>query len=101
MSNYCKFCRNASVDPELSIFDDFNYFSVGEEHEGFGLSIRTGGNKPTVLVFGKYDDSYPIDIGKNEFIYKMNYCPECGRKLIENIDFTECSLTEQEKAEKL
>lgn len=80
--NYCHTCCNAVVEPELTSDNDLSYIGAGETEKGYGLYIRSGDGKPTVLVVSKSDESLGrnVDIG----IYKMNYCPECGRRLIEN-----------------
>lgn len=46
------------------------------------MFIRSGDNRPTALIVSKWDKDlgYNIDIA----LYEMNYCPNCGRKLIEN-----------------
>ena len=82
--NYCHVCCNANVEPELTSDNDLSYISVGETAKGYGLYIRSGDGKPTVLVVSKWKE----DIGRNVDIgvYKMNFCPECGRRLIENIN---------------
>lgn len=82
--NYCHACCNATVEPELTSDNDLSYISVGETAKGYGLYIRSGDGKLTVLVVSKWkeDIGCNVDIG----VYKMNFCPECGRMLIENID---------------
>lgn len=82
--NYCHAYCNATVEPELTSDNDLSYISVGETAKGYGLYIRSGDGKPTVLVVSKWkeDIGCNVDIG----VYKMNFCPECGRMLIENID---------------
>lgn len=80
--NYCCACCNAVVEPELTSDNDLSYIGVGKMFDGYSMFIRSGDNKPTALIVSKFDKtvSRNIDIG----IYKMKYCPECGRKLIEN-----------------
>lgn len=82
--NYCHVCCNATVEPELTSDNDLSYISVGETTEGYGMHIRSGDGKPTVLIVSKWEESLGrnIDVG----IYKMKFCPECGRRLIENVD---------------
>lgn len=80
--NYCHCCCNACVEPELNHKNDLSYISVGKTDNEHGLHIRSGDNKPTALIITKWDKNINqnIDVG----IYEMKYCPECGRKLIEN-----------------
>ncbi len=82
--NYCRVCCNAAVEPELTPNNDLSYVSVGKVEKGYGLHIRSGDSKPTALVISKWEESLGrnVDIG----VYKMNYCPECGRRLIENVN---------------
>ena len=82
--NYCHVCCNSTVEPELTSDNDLSYISVDETAKGYGLYIRSGDGKPTILVVSKWKE----DIGRNVDIgvYKMNFCPECGRRLIENIN---------------
>ena len=82
IKKHCSFCLNASVDPCLSPDNDLSYMSVGDMASGYSMYLRTGSGKSTVLVISKWDQELRenLDIG----FYKMKYCPECGRKLIEN-----------------
>lgn len=82
--NYCHVCCNATVEPELTPDNDLSYIGVGKTEKGYGLHIRSGDGKPTVLVVSKWEES----LGRNVDIavYKMNFCPECGRRLIENVN---------------
>ena len=79
---YCRVCCNAAVEPELNPDNDLSYIGVGEVGNGFNMFIRSGNGKPTVLLASKWDANLQrnVDVG----VYKMKYCPECGRKLIEN-----------------
>ena len=80
--NYCHVCCNATVEPELTSDNDLSYISVGKTTEGYGMHIRSGDGKPTALIVSKWEESLRrnIDVG----VYKMKFCPECGRRLIEN-----------------
>ena len=80
--DYCHVCCNSVVEPELTSDNDLSYISVGKADKFYNLFIRSGNNKPTALIVSKWEEKlgHNIDIG----FYKMKYCPECGRKLIEN-----------------
>lgn len=80
---YCKFCCNAVVEPELTPDNDLSYHTIGETDNGFNMYFRSGGNRPTVIEVSQWNQQQKqnFDIG----VYKMNFCPECGRKLIENV----------------
>lgn len=80
---YCKFCCNAVVEPELTPDNDLNYHTIGETENGFNMYFRSGGSRPTVIEVSQWNQQR-----KQNFdicVYKMNFCPECGRKLIENM----------------
>lgn len=79
---YCKFCCNATVEPELNSDNDLSYMSVGKTTENCSMHIRSGNGRPTVLQISLWDKKLQqnVDIG----FYRMKYCPECGRRLIEN-----------------
>lgn len=79
--NYCDVCFNAAVDSNFDS-ESLSYAGVGECNKGFSMWIRSEDNSPTVLIVSKWDSKLQgnVDIG----VYKMKYCPECGRKLIEN-----------------
>lgn len=78
----CCFCNNAVVDPRLTPDNDLSYCPVGKVADGYGLLFRSGDDRPTALVLEMWDKrlNRNLDIG----LYVMKYCPECGRKLIEN-----------------
>lgn len=82
--NYCHTCCNSAVEPELTPENDLSYIGVGESKNGYGLYIRSGNGKPTALVVSKLEENLEsnVDIG----LYKMKFCPECGRRLVENVD---------------
>ena len=81
--NYCRVCCNATVEPELTSENDLSYIGVGRIADGYGMYIRSSYGKPTVLIISRWEGNLAgnVDIGS----YKMKFCPECGRKLIENI----------------
>ena len=78
----CKFCDNATNNPELNHNNDLSYTSIGITAKGCSMFLRAGDYKPTEIVVQKWDDYYQC----NEIVarYKMKYCPECGRRLLEN-----------------
>ena len=81
-SKYCNYCCNATVEPELNSDNDFSYMSVGKTVGKHLMYIRSGNNLPTAIIVSEWDNKIQrnVDIGT----YVMKYCPECGRKLIEN-----------------
>lgn len=80
--SYCCFCCNAEVEPELSPDNDLSYLRVGSADKEYNMFIRSGNGSPTVLMVSKFDNT--INQNVDIAIYKMKYCPECGRKLFEN-----------------
>lgn len=80
--NICRFCYNCNVDKELSQNNDLSYCSIGDMLEGFNMCIRSGGNRKTSIMVYRFNNKKK----ENETIgiYTMNFCPVCGRKLIEN-----------------
>lgn len=78
----CKFCDNATNNPELNHNNDLSYIPIGVTDKGYNMFLRAGDYRPTEIVFQKWNEHYQC----NEIvaIYKMKYCPECGRRLLEN-----------------
>ena len=85
---YCKYCCNATVKPELDSDNDLSYFTIGSTVRKHNMYIRSGNNLPTGIIVTEWDDKKQenVDIGT----YVMKYCPECGRKLIENGEGKQC-----------
>jgi hypothetical protein len=82
-SSGCHFCNNAAIDPELTPDNDLSYVSVGECLNQVRILFRSGDRKPTALLFEKWREGYGwTTIGD----YIPKFCPECGRKLVENGD---------------
>lgn len=79
---YCKFCCNATVEPELDSDNDLSYMGVGKTAENCSMHIRSGNGQSTVLLISQYDKELQENI--NIGVYRMKYCPECGRRLNEN-----------------
>lgn len=79
---YCRYCCNSSVEPGLSEENDLSYLQVGKCPPGFNMYIRSGDARPTSIVLSMWEEKSQrnIDIAH----YDMKYCPECGRRLIEN-----------------
>ena len=79
----CDFCNNAAIDPELTPDNDLSYVSVGKCLNQVRILFRSGDRKPTALLFEKWGENYGwTTIGD----YIPKFCPECGRKLVENGD---------------
>lgn len=77
----CRFCINAYIDDELEDDKDLSYSSLGECESGYRIFFRTGDRRPTELLVQKYHKEVGwCSIGH----YQPQYCPNCGRKLIEN-----------------
>lgn len=68
----CKYCDNTTIDSQS--------ISIGATGKNTKMFIRTGGNRPTRIVVNQWDDYFQCD--EIIAVYKMKYCPECGRKLI-------------------
>ena len=78
----CSYCLNAYVDDELNSDNDFSSIHVGRAGNGYRMSIDSGDGKSTMIVVTHWNEKRQRN--ENVAIYKMKYCPECGRKLIEN-----------------
>lgn len=78
----CEFCDNATTNRELTFENDLSYRSIGMTDKNYSMLLKTGDNKPTQIIVQKWLEKYQCNtvIAK----YTMQYCPECGRKLIEN-----------------
>lgn len=82
-SSGCHLCNNAAIDPELTHDNDLSYMSVGKCLNQVRILFRSGDRKPTALLFEKWREGYGwATIGD----YIPKFCPECGRKLVENGD---------------
>lgn len=77
MSIGCDFCLNATWCSELESDNDLGYRSVGDCASGYAAYIRTGARMPTVLMV-------EVPAKDNVWLYSPKYCPECGRRLVEN-----------------
>lgn len=77
----CRMCINAYVNPDLTGVNDLSYSSVGEWYDGYRIMLRSGDDRPTALEFE--------GIGQDRCwhllsFYEPKFCPNCGRRLIEN-----------------
>lgn len=75
----CYMCDNAHTNPELNDDNDLSYISFGESGGRHRFMIRSGDARPTVILFEECTDVWHL-LG----CYTPNFCPNCGRKLIEN-----------------
>ena len=80
--NYCRFCNNAVVNPELDSDTDLAYMGVGHSRENTGMFIRSGNGQPTVIIVSQWDEK--TQRNRDVATYQPKCCPECGRRLIEN-----------------
>lgn len=79
----CHYCDNAATVPELSSDEDLSYKGIGRCDNQVRILFRTGDRKPTALLFERWRENYGWEtIGD----YIPKFCPECGRKLVENGD---------------
>ena len=77
MSIGCDYCLNATCCSDLCDDNDLSYSSVGFCVSGYSAYLRTGARRPTVLMVQDRDN-------KGKWSYEPKYCPECGRRLVEN-----------------
>ena len=80
----CPYCANATIYEELSSGADLSYMHIGNLDPGYNLYLRTGDKRKTAIEISQWSNAYQRNIIIGEYIPK--YCPECGRKLIENKD---------------
>lgn len=80
---HCRFCLNATINPELTSDTDFSAMSIENVENGYTMYFCTGYGKPTEITVSKWDEKLGCNIGVGRYV--MKFCPECGRKLIENI----------------
>lgn len=84
----CDFCRNAHTCEELDNDNDLSYRSCGNVDTGFRMMFQTGDNRPTQLII---EQLRTTGLNHNALKWELvgtftpNYCPFCGRPLIENI----------------
>lgn len=82
MKQPCHMCNSAFVDDELTSSNDLSYYSIGKSYDNHRMLIRSGAGKPVTVLVEQYDEKSAswILVG----YYKPNYCPNCGRELVEN-----------------
>lgn len=77
----CDFCRNAHTCDELSHENDLSYISCGKTRgKALRMLFRSGDNRPTALELEWYGEYGWYGIAE----LVPNYCPFCGRELVEN-----------------
>ncbi len=76
----CRMCGNASTDPELRSDNDLCYIGVGTFDKNRRMLFRTGDGRPTELLV----EEWQVDQWRLIGYYRPLYCPNCGRRLIEN-----------------
>lgn len=81
----CRFCDNAFTNPNLTIYNDLSYCSVGFSEKGYALYIRSGHCRSTSLVVTRFGAG--LGLNQDVAFYSMKYCPECGRRLFENDNY--------------
>jgi len=76
----CCLCENAYTNPELTSDIDLAFSTIGECELGFRILFKTGCAKPTVINFEVLiaDEMHVVGY------YCPRFCPNCGRKLVEN-----------------
>lgn len=74
----CDFCLNATWCPELTDDSDLSYCVVGKSVKGFAMYFRSGDRRDTAFVVMNSE-------GRDIASYSPKYCPECGRRLVENL----------------
>lgn len=77
----CYMCNNALVDNDLSYDTDMSACSIGKCIDSkLRLMLCSGNRKPTRIELESWTELYGWrKIGE----YQPNFCPNCGRKLIE------------------
>ena len=78
----CGMCDNAFVNPELSKDEDLSYVTVGHFIRGKRMMLRTGSGKTTQIIVEEYDKESKM--WQYLGFYRPNFCPNCGRELVEN-----------------
>ena len=79
----CHMCLNAYVDPNLTHDNDLSFHTIGKSSSKFRLMFRSGAGRPTEILFEEKALDNAIAWHLVGF-YQPAYCPNCGRKLIEN-----------------
>lgn len=78
----CGMCDNAFVNPELRPDNDLSYFTLGDSVDGKRMMFRSGDGKPVQIIVEEFDRK-SMQWGLIGY-YTPKFCPNCGRKLVEN-----------------
>lgn len=78
----CFMCTNAHTDPELTSNDDLSYITIGNSLPKKRMMFRTGDGRTTQIITEEFNE----ESGCWQLVgfYRPNFCPHCGRELIEN-----------------
>jgi hypothetical protein len=81
MKEPCYMCNNAKIDEDLTDDTDFSACSIGKCDIGLRMMLCSGAKRPVRIEVEKWYETYGWGrVG----IYYPNYCPNCGRKIVEN-----------------
>lgn len=75
----CGYCLNAHFCDELTHDDDLSYHGLFLRDSTFRVFFRSGDKRKTGFVFEAWDGHF-YEIGS----FYPNFCPFCGRELVEN-----------------
>lgn len=84
----CDYCRNANTCDELSHDNDLSFMSCGSTEKGIRMMFQSGDKRLTQLIVEELTPyGFKFDNLKWKLIatFTPNYCPFCGRPLVENI----------------
>lgn len=78
----CYMCTNAYTDPRLTHDNDLSYFQIGDCAKNIRTLFASGNQRPTQIIIEQWNKTqhYWDLIGT----YTPKFCPNCGRKLLEN-----------------
>jgi len=76
----CHLCDNACINPELTSDNDLSYFTIGKCGPGFRIFFGSGDARPTEITF----EVLEAGVWHLAGYYRPRFCPNCGRRLIEN-----------------
>lgn len=77
---YCGFCINATVTDDLTPDNDLSYMTIGVADPDKRIMFKSGDRDGTYINVEQIKDGEWRTIAN----YIPKYCPNCGRKLIEN-----------------
>ncbi len=81
----CRYCDNAKINGELTSENDFSSITIGRCEKYTRLMLSSGGYYNDVRI--ELEEFGPYDRWITKGIYYPKFCPECGRKIIENPKF--------------